>query len=75
MDKKIPKVREDLNLCFPSDAPLIIKVLTDLDNEPHTFFYRHVGPEGPKETTRKKNGAPRGTGPRTPVRRTSRPSP
>ena len=57
MDIKRPKVRKDLNLFFPSDAPLIIKVLTDLENEPHTFFYRHVGPEGPKEATRKKNGS------------------
>ena len=54
MDIKRPKVRKDLNLFFVSDAPLIIKVLTDLDNEPHTFFYRHVGPEGPKEMMRRK---------------------
>ena len=54
MDIKTPKVREDLNLCFASGATLVIKVLTDLENESDTFFYRHVGPEGPKETTRKK---------------------
>ena len=41
MDKKIPKVRKDLNLFFPSGATLIIKVLKDLDNEPRTFFYRY----------------------------------
>ena len=41
MDKKSPKVRKDLNLLFPSDAPFIIKVLTDLENRLHTFFYRH----------------------------------
>ena len=41
MDKKRPKVRKDLNLFFPSDAPFIIKVLTDLDNESYTFFYRY----------------------------------
>ena len=52
MDKKTPKVRKDLNLY--SDAPFIIKVLTDLENRLHTFFYRHVGPEGPKERTREK---------------------
>ena len=44
---KSPKVREDLNLFFTSGAPLVIKVLTDLENEPDTFFYRHIGPEGP----------------------------
>ena len=52
--QKSPKVREDLNLLFASGATFIIKVLTDLDNEPHTFFYRHVGPYGPKEMTRGK---------------------
>ena len=57
MDKKRPKGRKDLNLFSASDAPFIIKVLTDLENRPNTFFYRHVGPEGPKETTRKKNGS------------------
>ena len=41
MDKKTPKVREDLNLLFPSGATLIIKVLTDLENRLHTFFYRY----------------------------------
>ena len=39
MDIKTPKVREDLNLY--SGAPLVIKVLTDLENRLHTFFYRH----------------------------------
>ena len=58
MDIKSPKVREDLNLFSASDAPLIIKVLTDLDNRLRTFFYRHSGPEGPKEMMRgKKNGS------------------
>ena len=57
MDKKSPKVRKDLNLFFASNATLIIKVLTDLENEPHTFFYRHSGPEGPKEMMREKNGS------------------
>ena len=52
MDIKSPKVREDLNIY--SGATLIIKVLTDLENRCDTFFYRHVGPEGPKETTREK---------------------
>ena len=41
MDKKSPKVREDLNLFSASGATLIIKVLTDLENRLHTFFYRH----------------------------------
>ena len=35
------KVRKDLNLFFPSGAPLIIKVLTDLENRHNTFFYSH----------------------------------
>ena len=70
------KVRKDLNLFFASGAPLIIKVLTDLENRVHTFFYRHVGPEGPKETMRGKKRfvqrqhdgqALRGTGPRATV--------
>ncbi len=39
--QKRPKVREDLNLFFPSGTPFIIKVLTDLENRLHTFFYRH----------------------------------
>ena len=51
---KNPKVREDLNLFFPSGATLVIKVLKDLENRLHTFFYRHVGPEGPKEMMREK---------------------
>ena len=54
MDKKSPKVREDLNLCFASGAAFVIKVLTDLENRHDTFFYRHVGPEGPKEMMREK---------------------
>jgi len=58
-DIKSPKVRKDLNLCFASSVPLVIKVLTDLENKPDTFFYRHIGPNGPKETTRRKNGAAR----------------
>ena len=33
------KVLKDLNLY--SGAPLIIKVLTDLENRCDTFFYRH----------------------------------
>ena len=37
--QKNPKVREYLNLY--SGAPLVIKVLTDLENRCHTFFYRH----------------------------------
>ena len=41
MDIKTPKVRKDLNLLFASGAPLVIKVLTDLENEPHTVFYRY----------------------------------
>ena len=52
--KKIPKVRKDLNLFFASGAPLVIKVLADLENRLHTFFYRHIGPEGPKEMPREK---------------------
>ena len=51
------KVRKALNLFFASGAPLVIKVLTDLENRHNTFFYRHIGPEGPKETTCRKNGA------------------
>ena len=35
------KVRKDLNVFFPSGATLVIKVLTDLENRLHTFFYRH----------------------------------
>ena len=35
-DMKSPKVLKDLNL-FASGAPLIIKVLADLENEPDTF--------------------------------------
>ena len=35
------KVRKDLNVFFPSGATLIIKVLKDLENRHHTFFYRH----------------------------------
>ena len=58
---KNTKVRKDLNLCFASGATLVIKVLADLENEPDTFFYRHVGPKGPKETTRKKNGSRSGS--------------
>ena len=41
MDIKRPKVREDLNLFSTSDVPLVIKVLTDLENESDTFFYRY----------------------------------
>ena len=48
------KVRKDLNLFFASDAPFIIKVLKDLENRRDTFFYRHVGPKGPKEMMREK---------------------
>ena len=55
------KVRKDLNLFFASGAPLVIKVLTDLENRHNTFFYRHIGPEGPKETTFRKNGSRNGT--------------
>ena len=54
MDKKSPKVRKDLNLFSASGAPLVIKVLTDLENRHNTFFYRHVGPLGPEERTREK---------------------
>ena len=59
---KSPKVLTDLNLFFASGAPFVIKVLTDLENRLHTFFYRHVGPEGPKEAAReKKNGSRSGS--------------
>ena len=54
---KSPKVRKDLNLSFASGAPLVIKVLADLENRHNMFFYRHVGPKGPKETAHKKNGS------------------
>ena len=40
-DIKRPKGRKDLNLFSASGTPFIIKVLTDLDNRLHTFFYRH----------------------------------
>ena len=38
---KKPKVLKDLNLLFASGTPLVIKVLTDLENRHNTFFYRH----------------------------------
>jgi len=60
-DMKSPKVRKDLNLFFASSVPLVIKVLTDLENEPDTFFYRHIGPKGPKETTHGKNDSRSGS--------------
>ena len=47
MDRKNPKVRKDLNI--PPCGSRAIKVLTDLKKLRAAFFYRHLGPHGPKE--------------------------
>ena len=46
--EKNPKVRKDLNI-LRAVPVLLIKVLTDLDKRRDAFFYRHLGPYGPKE--------------------------
>lgn len=46
---KNAKVREDLNASYSRHISRSIKVLMDLERERNTFFYRHVGPNGPKE--------------------------
>ena len=46
--EKNPKVRKDLNI-LRAVPVLLIKVLTDLENLRDAFFYRHLGPHGPKE--------------------------
>ena len=48
MDRKNPKVRKDLNI-LRAVSVLLIKVLTDLKKLRAAFFYRHLGPHGPKE--------------------------
>ena len=35
-------------MCFARSARVFIKDLKDLDERNDTFFYRHVGPNGPK---------------------------
>ena len=44
---KNAKVRKDLNV--PPCGSHAIKVLTDLEKRRDAFFYRHLGPHGPKE--------------------------
>ena len=46
--EKNPKVRKDLNIRRAVSVPLI-KVLADLEKLRAAFFYRHLGPHGPKE--------------------------
>ena len=46
--EKNAKVRKDLNI-LRAVPVLLIKVLTDLENRRVAFFYRHLGPHGPKE--------------------------
>ena len=48
MDRKNPKVRKDLNI-LRAVSELLIKVLADLKKRRSAFFYRHLGPHGPKE--------------------------
>ena len=48
---KNPKVRKDLNI-LRAVSVLLIKVLMDLEKRRAAFFYRHVGPHGPKEGPR-----------------------
>ena len=45
---KNAKVRKDLNI-LRAVPVLLIKVLTDLKKLRAAFFYRHLGPHGPKE--------------------------
>ena len=45
--EKDAKVRKDLNI--PPCGFRAIKVLTDLEKLRAAFFYRHLGPHGPKE--------------------------
>ena len=51
------KVRKDLNVFFPSGAPLVIKVLTDLDNEPARFSIDIKVLKDLKRRQAKKNGS------------------
>ena len=46
--EKNPKVRKDLNI-LRAVPVLLIKVLADLKKRRDAFFYRHLGPHGPKE--------------------------
>ena len=46
--EKNAKVRKDLNI-LRAVPVLLIKVLADLKNLRAAFFYRHLGPHGPKE--------------------------
>ena len=57
MDIKTPKVREDLNLFSASGTPLVIKVLTDLENRLHTFSIDIKVLKDLKRRRAKKNGS------------------